>query len=86
VREFVGHGIGRAMHEPPNVPNYGVRGHGIRLRPGLVIAIEPMLHVGDGRVRVLDDGWTVVGVDGGLAAHVEHTVAITREGPRILAA
>jgi methionyl aminopeptidase len=86
VRDFVGHGIGRAMHEPPNVPNYGVRGHGVRLRPGLVIAIEPMLHVGDGRVRVLADGWTVVGAHGGLAAHVEHTVAVTKNGPRILAA
>jgi methionyl aminopeptidase len=86
VREFVGHGIGRKMHEPPQVPNYGARGKGIRLRPGMAIAIEPMLHRGDGKVRVLEDGWTVVGVRGGLAAHVEHTVAITREGPQILAA
>lgn len=85
VRDFVGHGIGRAMHEPPQVPNYGPRHQGVRLRPGLVIAIEPMLHTGSGRVRVLDDGWTVVGVGGGLAAHVEHTVAITRDGPRVLA-
>jgi methionyl aminopeptidase len=86
VREFVGHGIGRAMHEPPQVPNYGVRGQGVRLRPGMAIAIEPMLHCGDGRVRVLEDDWTVVGVRGGLAAHVEHTIAITNDGPRILAA
>jgi methionyl aminopeptidase len=85
VRDFVGHGIGRKMHEPPQVPNYGVPGQGIRLRAGMTIAIEPMLHAGDGRVRVLEDGWTVVGVLGGLAAHVEHTVAVTEAGPEILA-
>jgi methionyl aminopeptidase len=85
VRDFVGHGIGRRMHEPPQVPNYGVRGQGVRLRAGMTIAIEPMLHCGDGRVRVLEDGWTVVGVHGGLAAHVEHTVAVTNDGPQILA-
>ncbi len=86
VREFVGHGIGREMHEPPAVPNYGPAGQGARLRPGMVIAIEPMLNVGRADVRVLDDGWTVVTVDGSLSAHVEHTVAITESGPRVLTA
>jgi methionyl aminopeptidase len=86
VRDFVGHGIGRAMHEPPSVPNYGPRGQGARLRPGLVIAIEPMLNAGRGEVRVLDDGWTVVTADGSLSAHVEHTVAITDDGARVLTA
>jgi methionyl aminopeptidase len=86
VREFVGHGIGRAMHEPPSVPNYGPPGQGVRLRPGLVIAIEPMLNAGSADVRVLADGWTVVTADASLSAHVEHTVAITDDGPRILTA
>lgn len=86
VREFVGHGIGRRMHEPPNVLNYGTRGHGLRLREGLVIAIEPMFNLGGDDVLVLDDGWSVVTADGSPSVHVEHTVAITREGPRILAA
>jgi methionyl aminopeptidase len=86
VREFVGHGIGRAMHEPPSVPNYGPPGQGVRLRPGLVIAIEPMLNAGNADVRVLADGWTVVTADASLSAHVEHTVAITDDGPRILTA
>ena len=84
VREFVGHGIGRAMHEPPNVPNYGRVGHGLRLKPGMVLAIEPMLNAGRGDVRVLEDGWTVVTADGTLSAHVEHTVAITESGPDVL--
>jgi methionyl aminopeptidase len=86
VRDFVGHGIGRAMHEPPSVPNYGERGRGLRLVPGMVIAIEPMLNAGGGAVRVLDDGWTVVTEDDSLSAHVEHTVAIGDRGPEVLAA
>jgi methionyl aminopeptidase len=85
VRDFVGHGIGRAMHEPPNVPNYGQPGRGLRLQPGLVIAIEPMLNAGgSGEIRLLDDGWTVVTADDSLAAHFEHTVAVTTDGPQIL--
>jgi methionyl aminopeptidase len=86
VRDFVGHGIGRAMHEPPQVPNYGHRGLGLRFTPGLVIAIEPMLNIGSGAVRVLDDGWTVETTDRSLSAHVEHTVAITEDGPEVLTA
>jgi methionyl aminopeptidase len=86
VRDFVGHGIGRAMHEPPNVPNHGRAGWGLRLQPGMVLAIEPMLNAGGGAVRMLDDGWTVVTADASLSAHVEHTVAITSDGPRILTA
>jgi methionyl aminopeptidase len=86
VRDFVGHGIGRRMHEHPNVPNYGMPGRGLRLKPGMAIAIEPMLNAGSGRIRMLDDGWTVVTADGSLSAHVEHTVAITEEGPQILTA
>jgi methionyl aminopeptidase len=86
VRDFVGHGIGRAMHEHPSVPNTGKRGRGLRLRPGMAIAIEPMLNTGGDRVRILDDGWTVVTADGSLSAHVEHTVAITEDGPHVLTA
>jgi len=86
VREFVGHGIGRAMHEPPNVPNHGRPGRGLRLTPGMVLAIEPMLNAGGPAVRVLDDGWTVVTGDAGLSAHAEHTVAITDDGPQVLTA
>jgi methionyl aminopeptidase len=86
VRDFVGHGIGQAMHEPPSVPNHGREGSGLRLKPGMVIAIEPMLNVGGGAVRMLDDGWTVVTADASLSAHVEHTVAVTPDGPRILTA
>jgi methionyl aminopeptidase len=86
VRDFTGHGIGRAMHEPPDVPNYGQPGRGLRLRSGLVIAIEPMLNAGSRHVRVLDDGWTIVTEDGSLSAHFEHTVAITDDGPRVLTA
>jgi methionyl aminopeptidase len=86
VRDFVGHGIGRAMHEPPSVPNYGTRGLGLRLKPGMVIAIEPMVNAGGPDVRMLSDGWTVVTADRSLSAHVEHTVAITDGGPRILTA
>jgi methionyl aminopeptidase len=86
VRDFVGHGIGRAMHEPPQVPNYGDRGMGLRFKPGMVIAIEPMLNMGGGAVKVLGDGWTVQTADRSLSAHVEHTVAITQDGPQVLTA
>lgn len=84
VRDFVGHGIGREMHEPPSVPNYGRRGTGLKLEEGMVLAIEPMLTQGSGAVRVLGDEWTVVTREGGLAAHWEHSVAITKKGPRVL--
>lgn len=86
VRDFVGHGIGRRMHEQPSVPNHGRPGTGLRLKPGMALAIEPMLNAGSGRIRMLDDGWTVVTADGALSAHVEHTVAITVDGPAILTA
>jgi len=84
VRDLVGHGIGRALHVEPQVPNYGRPGHGLKLRPGLVIAIEPMVNVGDFKVAILPDKWTIVTEDGSLSAHFEHTVAITGDGPRIL--
>lgn len=86
VRELVGHGIGRAMHEQPSVLNYGRPGHGRRLQPGMALAIEPMLNAGSRRVRLLDDGWTVETADGALSAHVEHTVAVTGDGPVVLTA
>jgi methionyl aminopeptidase len=86
VREYGGHGIGRAMHEDPFIQNFGRPGRGPELRPGLVIAIEPMLMLGDEETRVLADEWTVVTVDGSLAAHFEHTVAITEHGPEVLTA
>jgi methionyl aminopeptidase len=84
VRALVGHGVGKAMHEEPQVPNWGDPGKGIVMRPGLVIAIEPMITEGTYEVETLKDGWTVVTADGKLAAHFEHTVALTEEGPRIL--
>jgi methionyl aminopeptidase len=84
VREYVGHGIGRAMHEDPQVPNFGRAGTGPTLKAGMVLAIEPMVNAGGVGVRSLDDGWTVVTDDGSLSAHFEHTVAITDEGPLIL--
>lgn len=84
VREYVGHGIGRAMHEDPQVPNYGKAGSGPTLKPGMVLAIEPMINAGRADVRSLDDGWTVVTADGSLSAHFEHTVAITESGPVVL--
>jgi methionyl aminopeptidase len=84
VRTLVGHGIGRQMHEEPQVPNYGKAGQGVVLRPGLCLAIEPMITQGTHQVETLKDGWTVVTGDGKLAAHFEHTVALTEEGPRIL--
>jgi methionyl aminopeptidase len=84
VYQFVGHGIGRAMHEEPSVPNFGVRGRGARLREGMVLAIEPMVNMGRPEVRTLADGWTAVTMDGKLSAHFEHTVAVTRKGCSIL--
>lgn len=84
VREYVGHGIGRAMHEDPQVPNYGTPGKGPTLLPGMVLAIEPMVNAGRPGVRSLKDGWTVVTADGSLSAHFEHTVAITDDGPMIM--
>jgi methionyl aminopeptidase len=84
VRDFVGHGIGKKLHEEPQVPNYGKAGRGIQLKPGMVLAIEPMVNRGGFAVKVLDDGWTAVTTDGSLSAHFEHTVAITKEGPDIL--
>ena len=86
VRELVGHGIGQAMHEAPQVPNYGQPGRGLRLRPGLVIAIEPMLNQGGPGVSTLADGWTIVTDDRSLSAHFEHSVAITEDGPVVLTA
>jgi methionyl aminopeptidase len=84
VRDFVGHGIGKSLHEDPQVPNYGAAARGVRLKAGMVLAIEPMVNQGSHEVRVLDDNWTVVTRDGGLSAHFEHTVAITEKGPDIL--
>jgi methionyl aminopeptidase len=84
VRQFVGHGIGKSLHEPPEVPNYGVRGQGALLTPGMVLAIEPMVNIGSSEVRVLEDGWTAVTRDGSLSAHFEHSVAITGDGPDVL--
>jgi methionyl aminopeptidase len=84
VRELVGHGVGRAMHEEPQVPNYGKRGTGMKLRPGLVLAVEPMITQAGPGVEILKDGWTVVTADGKLAAHFEHTIAVTEDGPKIL--
>ena len=84
VREFVGHGIGRALHEDPQVPNYGLPGHGQIMKPGLVIAIEPMITTGGWRVRVDSDGWTARTEDGKLAAHFEYSVAVTADGRRVL--
>lgn len=84
VRDFVGHGVGAKLHEDPSVPNYGFAGHGVRLIPGMTIAIEPMINQGTYEVEVLDDEWTTVTKDGKLAAHFEHTVAITPDGPKIM--
>ena len=84
VREFVGHGIGTRLHEEPQVPNFGSRGHGPRLREGMVLAIEPMVNFGKPATRVLDDKWTAVTVDGSCSAHFEHCVAVTKNGPMIL--
>jgi methionyl aminopeptidase len=86
VREYVGHGIGRALHEEPSVPNVGDAGKGPLLRVGMAIAIEPMLNVGGWQTRSMEDGWTVVTADGSLSAHFEHTLAITEDGPWVLTA
>lgn len=84
VRDLVGHGIGKKMHEEPQVPNFGEAGTGIELKEGLVVAIEPMINAGEHKVRVLSDGWTIVTDDGSPSAHFEHTVAVTSDGPEIL--
>ncbi len=84
VREFVGHGVGRALHEDPQVPNYGQAGMGPLLRVGMCIAIEPMFNMGDWHTKILDDEWTVITADGKLSAHFEHSIAITKDGPEIL--
>jgi methionyl aminopeptidase len=84
VRAFVGHGIGKKLHEEPPVPNYGEPDRGLRLKEGMVLAIEPMVNAGSYEVEIKDDGWTAVTKDGSLAAHFEHSVAITKNGPYIL--
>ncbi len=84
VRDFVGHGVGVKLHEPPEVPNFGPAGHGPRLQPGMTLAVEPMVNAGDYPVKVLKDGWTTVTSDGSLAAHYENTILITEQGPEIL--
>jgi len=84
VRDFVGHGIGRNLHEDPQIPNYGKKGRGIELKSGMILAIEPMVNQGSYKVKILEDGWTVVTEDGMLSAHFEHSVAITDNGPEIL--
>jgi len=84
VREYVGHGIGTAMHEDPQVPNYGPAGRGMKLKSGHVLAIEPMVNAGSADTEVLDDGWTVVTADGRRSAHFEHTIAVTEHGPEVL--
>ncbi len=84
VREYTGHGIGRDMHEDPQIPNFGEPGTGPELKKGMVIALEPMLNIGDWRTRVGDDGWTVSTADGSLSAHFENTIAITADGPEVL--
>ena len=86
VRDYVGHGIGRNMHEDPQIPNFGPPGHGPLLKPGMVLAIEPMVNVGTYKVRTLKDGWTVLTADGKRSAHFEHTIAITPDGPKLLTA
>ena len=84
VRQYVGHGIGTQLHEAPEVPNFGTAGRGIRLLPGMTLAIEPMVNAGGYDVKILPDKWTVVTADGSLSAHFEHTIAITPDGPKIL--
>jgi methionyl aminopeptidase len=84
VREFVGHGIGTRLHEEPQVPNWGKRGSGMKLKPGMVFAIEPMVNIGNASVKVLADKWTAVTMDGSMSAHFEHCVAITENGPQVL--
>jgi methionyl aminopeptidase len=86
VREYVGHGIGRSLHEDPQIPNYGPPGRGPEIKPGLVVAVEPMVNMGGWETRVLPDRWTVVTADGSLSAHFEHTIAVTDDGPEVLTA
>jgi methionyl aminopeptidase len=86
VREYAGHGVGRALHEDPQVPNYGDPDRGPLIRPGLVVAVEPMVNMGTWRTKVLPDRWTVVTADGKLSAHFEHTIAVTEDGPEVLTA
>ena len=84
VRQFVGHGIGTSLHEAPEVPNFGTAGRGIRLMPGMTLAIEPMINAGKSDVKIMPDGWTVLTKDGSLSAHFEHTVVISADGPKIM--
>ena len=84
VREFVGHGVGASLHEAPEIPNYGTAGRGVRLVPGMTIAIEPMINLGQPQINIMPDGWTVKTADGKLSAHFEHTIAITADGPVIM--
>mgnify|MGYP003301523471 CR=1 FL=1 len=84
VRDFVGHGVGAKLHEPPEVPNFGLPGHGPKLLRGMTLAVEPMVNVGDWRVKVLSDGWTTVSLDGSLTAHYENSILITDGDPEIL--
>ncbi len=84
VRDFVGHGIGRSLHEEPQIPNFGERGQGLRIKPGMVLAIEPMVNIGGSATMVEEDSWTAVTVDGSLSAHFEHTVAVLPDGPWVL--
>jgi methionyl aminopeptidase len=86
VREYVGHGVGRSLHEDPQIPNFGSPGRGPQMKPGLVVAVEPMVNMGDWPTRVLADGWTVVTADGSLSAHFEHTIAVTDDGREVLTA
>ena len=84
VRDYVGHGVGKNLHEDPQIPNFGKKGRGVELKTGMILAIEPMVNEGDYKVRILPDGWTVITEDGSLSAHFEHSVAITDNGPEIL--
>ncbi len=84
VREFVGHGIGRSLHEDPQLPNYGIKNTGIRLKAGMTFAIEPMVNMGNNEIYIKENGWTAATKDGSLSAHFEHTVVITNNGPEIL--
>lgn len=84
VRDFVGHGVGRTMHEEPQIPNFGKESHGPKLKPGITLAIEPMVNAGSPNIRFLDDGWTAVTTDGSLSAHFEHTILVTEQKPEIL--
>jgi methionyl aminopeptidase len=84
VREFVGHGVGRSLHEEPQIPNYGKAGTGPLLKPGMTLAIEPMVNMGRPEIKILADGWTVVAIDGKPSSHFEHTVLVTEDGPEIL--